>query len=213
MSAAAAVPVRRTQASRREDAARALLDAAAVLFSRRGIDQSSMADIGEVAGYSRGLANHHFGSKGTLIEQLIARCQERFVGLLDRPAPGDCRKAIEDIAERYLSHFEQPSPDARALLVMWGASFPIESPVAAILDADRRVRTEIEGLVRAGQREGSISNEVDPTAFSLIFLGLIRGVSGVILTNIGDLDAGALRKQLRALIDDALKPKGKRNPC
>jgi AcrR family transcriptional regulator len=209
MSAAEALPLRRTQASRREDAARALLDAAAVLFSRRGIDQSSMADIGEVAGYSRGLANHHFGSKATLIEQLIARCQERFVGLLDRPAPGDCRKAIEDIAERYLSHFEQPIPDSRALLVMWGASFPSENPVTAILEADRRVRAEIERLVRAGQREGSISKAVDPGAFSLIFLGLIRGVSGVVLTNSGDLDAAALRKQLRALIDDALKPKGK----
>ncbi len=42
----------------------------------------------------------------------------------------------------------------------------------------------------------------------MIFLGLIRGVSGVLLTNADDIDFKALYKQLRALIDAYLGPKG-----
>jgi AcrR family transcriptional regulator len=203
------VTVRRTQAGRREDAGRSLLDAAAVLFARRGIEQTSMAEIGEVAGYSRGLPNNHFGSKAALVEQLIERCQSRFISLLAPSPRGNSRKAIEAIADSYIAHFENPLPESRALLVMWGASFPSDNPVTTIHDADRRVRDVVEDLVRTGQREGSIAKAVDPAAFSMIFLGMIRGVSGVLISNPDDVEVSVLRKQLRAFIADALKMKGK----
>jgi AcrR family transcriptional regulator len=224
MSLATVLPERRTQASRREEATRSLLDAAAELFARKGIEQTSMADIGEIAGYSRGLPNNHFGSKAVLIEQLIQRCQSRFISLLDQASPqsppgtslktlpkassGNSRKAIEAIADAYLAHFEHPLPESRALLVLWGASFPLENPVASIHDADRRVRDVIEGLVRSGRRDGSIARSVDPAAFSMLFLGMVRGVSGVLLGNPNEVEFAALRKQLRSLLSAALTPKG-----
>lgn len=41
-----------------------------------------MADIGEEAGYSRGLANHHFGSRSELVERLTRRAQASFMAHL-----------------------------------------------------------------------------------------------------------------------------------
>ena len=71
-----ASPVRRTQQERSSQAEKALMDAAAELFARHGVDQTSLADVGQAAGYSRGLVNHHFGTKATLVERL-ARHQRR----------------------------------------------------------------------------------------------------------------------------------------
>ncbi|HYZ57980.1 MAG TPA: TetR/AcrR family transcriptional regulator [Streptosporangiaceae bacterium] len=59
-----------------------MLDAAARLFARRGVEATSMADIGEEAGYSRGLANHHFGSRVELVERLARRAQSDLVAAL-----------------------------------------------------------------------------------------------------------------------------------
>jgi hypothetical protein len=50
---------RRTQEQRRGDAEKALLDSATRLFALYGLEQTSLGEIGEKAGYSRGLANHH----------------------------------------------------------------------------------------------------------------------------------------------------------
>ena len=52
-----------TQAERRQKSEQALLDAAAALIAERGVEQTSLARIGESAGTSRGLPTHHFGSK------------------------------------------------------------------------------------------------------------------------------------------------------
>ncbi|MDI5975637.1 TetR/AcrR family transcriptional regulator [Amycolatopsis magusensis] len=87
----------RTQEERRSRAERSMLAAAVRLFSRRGVEQTSMADIGEEAGYSRGLANHHFGSRAELVERLARRSQAEFVTSL-----GDTGgEELRELAERF----------------------------------------------------------------------------------------------------------------
>src|SRR6516164_343564 len=71
-------PARRTQAERRSEAEQGLLDAALRLFARKGVETTTLAEIGDAAGYSRGLANHHFGSKAALVERLAERSRARF---------------------------------------------------------------------------------------------------------------------------------------
>src|SRR4051794_2746875 len=93
---------RRTQAERRGEAEGALLEAAARLFARRGIDQTSLADIGAEAGYSRGLVNHHFGSKAALVERLTAEAQRGFAAHLPPADAGGEIDTLVGIAGVYL---------------------------------------------------------------------------------------------------------------
>src|SRR5580693_854740 len=86
-------PARRTQQERSSQAEKALMDAATELFARRGVDQTSLADVGEAAGYSRGLVNHHFGTKATLVERLARRAQTDFVTNFDEVG-GDAASGI-----------------------------------------------------------------------------------------------------------------------
>ena len=63
--------VRRTQAERTAETRRRVLDAAAALVASHGAHAVSLAAVGEAAGYSRGIVNHHFGSKEGLFDATV----------------------------------------------------------------------------------------------------------------------------------------------
>ncbi|MEM8942663.1 MAG: helix-turn-helix domain-containing protein, partial [Pseudomonadota bacterium] len=50
-----------------------MLEAAITLVNERGTAKTTLKEIGEVAGYSRGLASYRFGSKDGLWMELFAR--------------------------------------------------------------------------------------------------------------------------------------------
>ena len=111
---------RRTQAERSAESDRRMLRAALKLIGERGYRGTSLAAIGEEAGYSRGLVNERFGSKSGLLWVLVkhmlrawnddGRAQQRASGhngieaLFSRPvtaedlAVGEARKREERIA-------------------------------------------------------------------------------------------------------------------
>jgi len=67
---------------RRRDLVRtraALLDAAAEVFARRGLDAATLEEIAEVAGFTRGAVYHHFASKDELFLAVIARQDEELL--------------------------------------------------------------------------------------------------------------------------------------
>ena len=76
MSAPAAIASGVTPRRRRRDLATtraALLDAAAEVFARRGLDGATLDEIAETAGFTRGAVHHHFASKEELFLEVIAR--------------------------------------------------------------------------------------------------------------------------------------------
>ena len=68
---------RRTQAERREKSDRLMLRAATELIAERGVSGTSLADIGERAGFSRGLPAFRYGSKAGLIKALLESMESR----------------------------------------------------------------------------------------------------------------------------------------
>lgn len=198
--------VRLTQHERRSKAENALLDAAAQLFAERGIVDSSLADIGGRAGYSRGLVNHHFGSKAELIERLAHRCQKRFSEWIGPIGGRSGLDGILEIVDAYVRHFEAPTPEGRAMLVMWGAAFPRSSPVDGMVEADRRARAGILQCVSQGKRDGSISKRIDGPAFAVTLLGLLRGVAAQFLTDHDGINMPRARSQCLRFVTQALSP-------
>ena len=126
---------RRTQVERRSQSEDALLDAAAELIAERGVEGASLASIGTRAGSSRGLPTHHFGSKDALVARLAQRSQdrisaatreriERTLGTLEEVSSLDVLRCT---ADSYLDRFADPATHDRALVVMWGSTFPSNS--------------------------------------------------------------------------------------
>ncbi|MCM3882159.1 TetR/AcrR family transcriptional regulator [Frankia sp. R82] len=219
MSSAAA-PRRRTQLERRTESEEALLDAAADLVAERGVDGASLARIGTRAGASRGLPTHHFGSKDGLVARLAQRAQDRIDEQNHANAARDGRHPGNSCGldllllsvDTYLTRFEDPSSDDRALIVMWGATFPTEASVAGMIDADRRSREGWADLIERGQRDGSIRTDLDARTAAVLLQGFIRGLAANLLTDIHLLERGQGRRAGRAWIASALAPRGQGRP-
>jgi AcrR family transcriptional regulator len=199
---------RRTQEQRRSEAEQSLLNAAARLFARNGVDATSLADIGHEAGYSRGLANHHFGSRAALVQRLAERMQGRFVDAVTPTASG-----VDDLvaaADTYLDLVRRGPGEGRAFFVMWGSSFARESPLRQVfVEEDARFRSGIEDFVRAGQQAGTLRPDVDAVAFSVMFVALLRGLCAQYLVAPEAVDLDAAQRVCAELIRDQLSPGGR----
>lgn len=196
---------RLSQKERKSQAEKALLNAAEGLIAERGISNTSLAEIGERAGYSRGLVNHHFGTKETLIRRLVERAQNRFAAPLERAAGTTGRDALLAVVDIYLETVGAGGKESRAFLVLWGASFSENSPVIGFAEADLRARNRFASLIRKGQKDGSIDGSQDPQALAAIILAMLRGIAAQLLVSSKGLDQNKLRKQCRALLMSALR--------
>jgi AcrR family transcriptional regulator len=209
---ASAAPRRRTQVERRSESEEALLAAAADLVAECGVERASLARIGERAGASRGLPNHHFGSKDALVARLAQRAQNRIDDAMVAAVTRGGRR-VEDISgldlvrtnvDTYLERFEDPTSDDRALIVMWGATFPAEASVEGMLDADRRSLDGWAALIAHGQGDGSIRADLDPRTGAVLLQGMLRGLAASLLVDAHLTDTGQVREACRAWITSAL---------
>jgi AcrR family transcriptional regulator len=206
---------RRTQVERRRESERALLAAAAEIIAERGISGASLASIGERAGTSRGLPTHHFGTKDALVSQVARSAQDRIV-TETVAAIGRAHRSPEDLSalellritvDTYLELFEHPTADERALIVMWGATFPSESSLQGMTEADQRAYVGWADLIEQGREQGSIRADVQPDIAALVLQGLIRGVAAVLLSKSDHNDRRLARQTVDDWLAAALAPK------
>jgi AcrR family transcriptional regulator len=192
-----------------------LLGAAAEVVAERGVQGASLATIGGRAGVSRGLPTHHFGSKDALVAQLAERAQTG-IGLAifeaqrrHAEASGDLPVLTEILVgvDAYLELFEDPGPDERALLVMWGSTFPSDASVEGMADAERRSYEGLSQRISSGQDEGSVRKDVDPMATAVLLHGLMRGVAALYLSHGGLADIRSVRQTCHEFILSALAPR------
>jgi len=204
---------RRTQAERRNGSEDALLAAAADLIAERGIDRSTLAGIGERAGTSRGLPTHYFGTKDALVEQLAERVQddisERMLEVVAaRPGASEDLSGLERIrlsVDTYLELYEHPTAAVRALIVMWGATFPSEAGIDGMREADRRSYEGWAELVTIGQHDGSIRSDIEPGPTAVLLTGTLRGVAALLLTDADLTDMRHVRETCHTWITAALE--------
>jgi AcrR family transcriptional regulator len=166
-------PVRRTQEQRRTETERRVLDAAMTLIASHGSRSVTLAEVGEAAGYSRGIVHHHFGSR----ERLLAAVTEDARRFAVPAYEGDGLDQIAKIVAAYLRNVADRSPSARAFLQLWGeaiAGDPVLAPLFARLDAE--FRSFLAGRVRAGIADGTVRADADPAAAAVFLMALVRGI-------------------------------------
>ena len=202
---------RQSQAERRSRSEDALLDAAAELVAERGVQGASLASIGGRAGVSRGLPTHHFGSKDALLARLAERAQsgigqEMLAGRTKAERSGSL-SALDEVlltVDAYLEMFEDPTADQRALLVMWGSTFPSGASVDGMADAERRSYEGLSQLIVSGQEDGSVRADADPIAVAVLLHGLMRGLAALRLTDSGLTDMRGVRRACHEWVLSAL---------
>lgn len=189
--------------------------AAAELIAERGFERTSMRSIGERAGISRAMPAYHFGSKESLVARLVQRGSEGTVlaaaDAVRRVHPDDdppsTLEVLQVIIETFLDSVAADSaPEERAVVVMWGASFPSESTLTAVVESDRQSHQALADTMRTGQADGSVRHDLDPEAAAWWLMGMARGLAGLSLNQPDVASTPAIRRLCGEAIVAVLAP-------
>lgn len=183
---------RLTQAQRRERTEAALLAAAAELVVEQGVRAVTLANVGERAGYSRGIVSHHYGSKQALVDALARASQVGFVPGVVHP-PGLERLVF--LVHGYVTALADAGTLSRAFLLLWAEAATSAELAEVFRERDEAFRADLRGDVRAGIEAGDIRDDADPAATAFALVGQLRGVGLQLMLAGGALDVGTLATQ------------------
>jgi len=179
MDAAAPFSGRRTQAERRDESGRGLVNAAIAVVAEDGVAAATFEAVGRRAGYSRGLATQRFGSKQALIEAVIDHLhgqQEAALaaaGIDERPG----LEAVLSFVDLYLRALDADD-QSRAYFMLLSSAVADATPLRAAFAAEHaRVGARLEHLIRRGQAEGNVRADLAPAAAALMVGSLLLGLS------------------------------------
>ncbi|MDT5224825.1 MAG: hypothetical protein QOG19_2232 [Mycobacterium sp.] len=195
---------RRTQEERRSEAERKLVSAAAELVAEIGPSRVTLANVGERAGYSRGLATHHFGSKGALMQRLVEAVTQQFrEALVDHP--GEPLDELLRLIGIYFDVMSDLQPVNRARLVLWAdaVTTPSDDIRPAMVAADREFREAIEKRLRLAVTAEQLV-AVNAHGLATVIIAMLRGVA--LQSLIDDaVDLAAARAEIEALVTARLQ--------
>ena len=208
MGSEAASPNRLTQADRSALSERRMLEAAVELMGERGYEQTTLAAIGEAAGYSRGLATHHFGSKADLFARVIHwigdKLRRQVEPALRERGGVDALIAFVDAHRRF---GDQNPGMTRALYVLWFQSLIADSPMrdAAIEDLLGH-RDRIRRIIEQGIAAGTVRGDVDADAEAIHFCGALFGLGLQRLIDPTSFPIEDMNRRFKERLEAALRP-------
>lgn len=170
---------RRTQAERRAESEREILQAAAILFGRQGYTSTTLEQIGRKAGYSSALVSLRFGSKEGIAEAIVARLQTRAGSEVFEPEEGVTGIAsLNRIFSGYSELLRNAEQWMRALFMLMTDSLgPLNGKIDLFRAGNERFAAAIEQAVREGQEAGEIRTDLDPAETAFQVLAAVRGAT------------------------------------
>ena len=171
-------PQSRTQAGRTALSDERMFESAKQIIVEKGTHNTTLKEIGERAGYSRGLASNRFGSKEGLFSQMVrdfnkrwASELQRFVG--EKTGLAAYIAAFDAVESFLLGH----SDEMRALYILWFESMTSHDEVRRRLAANHMAyRRDAQRWIRQGIEQGTIRPSIDPVSFAVEFASLIFGL-------------------------------------
>lgn len=169
----------RTQAERTALAHSSMIEAAIELLNTVGIQGTTMVAIGETAGYSRGLATHHFGSKAGLFRMVLKRVSAAWSeDLKSQLGRKTGVQAITTAIDSHLSHALDHPEYLRAQNILWGAAMDPSSEFKPNVAEFMRIQREsVADWIRGGQALGEIHAYINPRRVAEQYYGGLIGIN------------------------------------
>jgi AcrR family transcriptional regulator len=144
-----------------------VLTAATRLFSQKGLHGTSLRNIEEASGVSKGLIMHHFQTKENLYTAVQDDLNRTYIAWMaaQRETSKDLLTAIENGIKGSLSYLK--TNEAYRRIVLWSYLEGLERTT----ELDKRFTANLIEAMRGGQENGLVRDDVN--AFVLPFI--IRG--------------------------------------
>ena len=185
----------RTHAERRHEAETRIVQAAFEIVARRGVDQLTLAEAGEEAGYSRALPAHYFENREALLAAVAEHAVKNYRRRLSErnvPTDGGIDALLASIAF-YLDDSRGWPKKLRAFheIINAGLRWPAIGEVVARLDRESIDR--VSAQIRTAQRHGDIRVDIDPVAEAVAVCGAMRGIMSQWLIAPDSIDLDVVR--------------------
>lgn len=169
-----------------------MVNATIELLNTVGLAGTTLIAIGEQAGYSRGLASHHFGTKSGLFRKVLKHITSVWTEELQQNLKDKSGlSAILAALDAHRDHMHHYPEHARAMYILWSASFePASEFKPNVTEFHRIQRESAAAWVKDGQASGEIKADLDPEGFGEQFYASLLGLNYQWLVNPGiDLNA------------------------
>jgi TetR/AcrR family acrAB operon transcriptional repressor len=165
---------RRTQAERREEAEKRLIQAAIKLVAERGYDGFTLAEVGDAAGYSRGLTGHYFGRKEDLLALVVQNAVEAYRNAAAHLPPTERgMPRIAALIHKYVRKREMTFTKALGMLMAEAMVRPHLKRIIATLNA--RGLEELKAELLAGIEAGNVRPDADVDLQARLIFAFMRG--------------------------------------
>jgi AcrR family transcriptional regulator len=155
-----------------------LLDAAVMVFARRGIEAASLDEVAEAAGYTKGAIYSNFSSK----TDLIAALMDRRITRQAAAAEVDLEGVTLDQALRVLDERSRSDPEAERDWAILATEFFLHAmrdpgAQAAMADQYERARTLMAGMLGAKYADAGLEPPLPPRDLAIILEAIGIGVT------------------------------------
>ena len=169
---------RRTQAERTALSDARMLRAAVELICTKGTTRTTLKEVGELAGYSRGLASHRFGTKDQLFTFIVRSVGELWLKELSFAVQDQVGvRAIGAAVDAHQAFITQGSNNIRAFYILWFNSIgPDPSLREVVTNIHRRRQRDVENWIRKAVVNKELSPSINYRGAAQNFCAAIIGI-------------------------------------
>jgi TetR/AcrR family transcriptional regulator, acrAB operon repressor len=166
-----------------DESRRRILDAAETLFAERGFERTSMVDIAERSGISRGSIPWHFTNKDGLLLAVVERFLARATGRFHSGEQRDIAEVVEDV-KRWMH-----VPTAPMMYTLLTEALLNQGEVRGqFVEYHRRARADLAARIRSASADvGDTEADVLASVVNGAFVGLMLQWT---IDDTVDVDAG-----------------------
>lgn len=170
--------LKRTQAERTAQSDARMLDAAIQLIVEFGVSGTRLKDVGEKAGYSRGLASYRFGNKSGLFTEIVRSVGDEWLQELGAAVQSEIGlAALLAATDAHYRFVFEAADRIRAFYILWFDSIgPDPALQRVIASVHERRRRDVEAWITAGIKSGNVRADADVRAVAEQFCASIIGI-------------------------------------
>jgi AcrR family transcriptional regulator len=154
-----------------------ILGAAMTLFARSGYEATSVAEICEAAGVSKGAFYHHFSSKQEIFLALL----KNWLGVIDaqldyaRQGTDNVPQALMRMTDMMRAVFETATGQLPMFLEFWTKASHDDAVWQTVIEPYHRYQAYFRSMIQQGIEEGSLK-PVDPDMAAKAIVSLALGL-------------------------------------
>lgn len=184
-----------------------MIEAAVRIVAERGLEHLTLAECGEAAGYSRGLAPHYFGSKEGLISAIAQHIVDDYSERLrnDRPPRVGLAGLLDNVAFYIESGRSNPT-QLRAFHAVLGSALKHSPLTESIAQLNRNTVYSFVKMLRSAMERKEIRADINLIAQATLIIVGLRGMMTFWLLDPDHVNLDAMKKEFLSNLKLSLVP-------